>query len=268
MEKLLLSPQKYVYEGFLEFFKSDSNSSPLPQAFFRQDFQKSTYATGIDYAPMNGVLEIDSKRLVSETEIDDAIQFFSSQNLPFAWWIDQQEIFEKKGFQFGGTMKGIALELSQISEVSLNCPDGLKIKAIETEQELRQFISVLVESFGMENSTAEQMHRINYAAMKNGEQIHFMASLNDVPVSIATLSVCETTSGIWNFATLPKYRGHGIGNAVAKACILEAKRHKYKQIMAILMPKGMAAGTFRKLGFQDVSHFSFYLYGCKTPIES
>ena len=45
------------------------------------------------------------------------------------------------------------------------------------------------------------------------------------------------------------------------AALVEAQKRKYNQVMAILMPKGIAWGLFTKLGFKEVCHFPFYVYG-------
>ena len=77
----------------------------------------------------------------------------------------------------------------------------------------------------------------------------------------ATLSVSPSSAGIWELSTLPDHRKHGIGGALVHAAIEEARKRQYKQVMAILMPKGMAWGLFAKLGFKAVCEFPFYVYG-------
>ena len=91
-----------------------------------------------------------------------------------------------------------------------------------------------------------------------------MAYLNGVPVGTATLSVSSSSAGIWNLATLPEHRKHGIGGALVHAALVEAKKRQYDQVMAILMPKGLAWGLFTKLGFQAVCEFPFYIYGVSS----
>jgi ribosomal protein S18 acetylase RimI-like enzyme len=88
-----------------------------------------------------------------------------------------------------------------------------------------------------------------------------MAYLNETLVGTATLSVSPSSAGIWNLATLPEHRKHGIGAALVHAALVEAKKRQYDQVMAILMPKGLAWGLFTKLGFKPVCEFPFYVYG-------
>jgi ribosomal protein S18 acetylase RimI-like enzyme len=75
------------------------------------------------------------------------------------------------------------------------------------------------------------------------------------------LATCPASAGIWSLSTLPEFRKNGVGSALVSAALAEAKKRKYDQVMAILMPKGMAWGLFTKLGFKEVCKFPFYVYG-------
>lgn len=86
-------------------------------------------------------------------------------------------------------------------------------------------------------------------------------SASFMPVGIATLSISPSSAGIWNLATLPEHRKHGIGGALVHAALMEAKKRQHDQVMAILMPKGLVWGLFAKLGFEAVCEFPFYVYG-------
>jgi ribosomal protein S18 acetylase RimI-like enzyme len=87
----------------------------------------------------------------------------------------------------------------------------------------------------------------------------YRAYLDEVPVGTATLSTSSSSAGIWNLGTLPEYRKKGIGHTLIEATLTEAQKRDYGQVMAILMPKGMAWGIFKKLGFQEVCQFPFYV---------
>ena len=45
------------------------------------------------------------------------------------------------------------------------------------------------------------------------------------------------------------------------SALIEAKKRHHDQVMAILMPKGMAWELFTKMGFNPVCEFPFYIYG-------
>ncbi|MBA3956783.1 MAG: GNAT family N-acetyltransferase [Parachlamydiaceae bacterium] len=260
IEKTLLQS---VVRGRFDTFRSGSVCSPLPEADFRETSQSSIYAWGMDYVCGNGVIENDGDRIPTEEEIDQAIEYFSVKSLPFMWWTSAK-ILETKGFQFGGILTGIALDISQeVPSASLISPD-LKIKIVQQESELKAFTDLASNAFAMSPKATDQWLALNDSVMKNGEQVHFMAYLNDILVGTATLAVSPSSAGIWNLATTQEHRKHGIGGALVHAALVEAKKRHYDQVMAILMPKGLAWGLFTKLGFEEVCEFPFYIYGASA----
>ncbi len=249
-----------VIQGRFDTFRSGSVSSPLPKADFREAEQNCLYAWGMDYVCGNGVMEKDGTRVPTEEEINTAIEYFSSKNLPFMWW-SSAKILETKGFQFGGILTGIALDISEeMPSKPAGSPD-LKIKIVQSDSELESFTNLAANAFAMSPKATEQWLALNNSVMKKDEQVHFMAYLNGVLVGTATLSVAPSSAGIWNLATLPEHRKHGIGGALVHAALVEAKKRHHDQVMAILMPKGMAWGLFTKMGFKAVCEFPFYIYG-------
>lgn len=249
-----------VLQGRYDTFRSVSVCSPLRHADFKETNHHCVYAWGMDYVCGNGVIENDGDRIPTEEEIDLAIHYFSNKKLPFMWWTSAK-ILETKGFQFGGVLTGIALDISQEVPPKLPVSSDLKIKMIQTESELKAFIDLAADAFAMNSKATKQWLALNDSVLKKEEQVFFMAYLNGIPVGTAALSVSPSSAGIWNLATVPEFRKHGIGGALVHAAIVEAKKRHYDQVMAILMPKGLAWGLFTKLGFQAVCEFPFYIYG-------
>lgn len=257
MENALLQT---VLQGRLDTFRSGAFCSPLDQADFKDTQQNIVYAWGMDYAPGNGVIEKDGNHIPTETEIDRTIAYFSDKNLPFIWWTSAK-VLETKGFQYGGILTGIALDISKEVPQKPSTSSDLKIKIVQSEEDLDSFTELAASAFAMNANATKQWRALNASVMKSGEQIHFLAYLDGIPVGTATLSVLPTSAGIWSLATLPEYRKHGVGGALVHAALIEAKKRQYDQVMAILMPKGMAWGLFMKLGFKEVCEFPFYVYG-------
>jgi ribosomal protein S18 acetylase RimI-like enzyme len=119
-------------------------------------------------------------------------------------------------------------------------------------------------AFGINPNSLKQFHAINAAAMNEGEQLHFLALINGNPIGTATLSTSDLSASIWNLTTLPEYRKQGVGTALVHTALKEAHKHHYTQVMAILMPKGMAWGLFITLRFEEVCQFPFYVYGASA----
>jgi predicted transcriptional regulator YdeE len=157
-----------VIQGRFDTFRSGSVCSPLSEADFRETDQNCLYAWGMDYVCGNGVMEKDGERIPTEEEIDRAIEYFSSKNLPFMWW-SSAKILETKGFQFGGILTGIALDISQGIPSKPAASSDLKIKIVQSDSELESFTNLAANAFAMNPKATEQWLALNDSVMKKGE---------------------------------------------------------------------------------------------------
>lgn len=248
-----------VVQGRLDFFRSLAVCSPLPGAGF-QSLGKDIYCytSGIDNALCNGVL-VHNEHSPSQDEIHTAKEHFNEHNLPFMWWTSAKSL-EQQGFQFGGILGGVLVDISK--EVSNDTSEPqITIRTVDSQADLKTFAGLAVEIFRMKPNSLEQFQAVITAAMNRREMQHFLAWVDGNPVGAVTLSTLGAVAGIWNLVTLPEYRRRGIATALARAGLLEAQRRQYGQVMAITMPKGMASGPFSLLGFKEVCRFPFYVYG-------
>lgn len=249
-----------IIASLTDFLRSGSQCSPSAKAEFQENSQRALYSSGIDFAPCNGIIEKEEKSHLKEAEIDDIISLFSSKKLPFVWWTNNKSL-EARGFQFGGIMKGLALDAMKNNLKTAPSLPGLKIKSIETEEDVKIFANLIGNCFGFSSEVIQQYSDTSHSAMERKQQKHFMAYINDIPVSTVTLTITGTTAGIWNGATLPEYRRQGIGTALCFTAIAEAKACGCEQVVAVLMPKGLAWGLCRDLGFKEISSLPFYVFG-------
>jgi ribosomal protein S18 acetylase RimI-like enzyme len=249
-----------VAQGNLDVYRLAALHSPLPHAAWEARDQNYQYVWGVDYVCANGLIEKDLHRIPTNDEIDRAIAHFSSKQLPFMWWTSANTL-EAKGFQFGGSLSGIALDITRGIPPEPATAADLSIKIIRSEEEIKAWNTIVAHAFGMGERASQQFLNLNTALMKQGEYLCFLACINDVPVGAATLVTGLYSAGIWSLATLPEYRKQGVGAALVHAALIEAQRLQYSHVMAVLMPKGMAWGIFRKFGFVQISELPFYVYG-------
>lgn len=251
-----------VSSGLKEFCQSMSLQSPLPFADFCNLNHNFFYTSGIHFATCNGVVEKEAGRQPTQEEISQTIHYFQSKKLPFIWWHGSPAL-ENHGFQFGGILKGVALDITErasASAPSINRPE-IKISLAKSEEELQSFTDILIRSFGLETSTSQEFTASLDSVEKQGEQLNFLGYYNDLPVAIASLHMGSSVAGIWYAATLPEYRRKGLFTALIHTALHEAKKRGYVKVMAILMPKGMAWGPLQHHLFHEVCDIPFYIYG-------
>lgn len=86
----------------------------------------------------------------------------------------------------------------------------------------------------------------NYLAWRDGK-----------PIATTTLFLGAGVVGIYRVATLPEYRGQGIGGAIVRAAMRDAQAAGYRY--ATLRSSEMAYHLYQQLGFRDEYHTISYL---------
>lgn len=239
----------FVQEGIENFFEAISTRG------LKKRGSSIFYLSGLEHAPCNGVFERELERDLSNEEIQDVTA--KMDGLPFIWWSRCSRL-EEQGFDFGGELMGIEMKIKGSFESST-----IDMCQMQTDDEIKLYTDLTLEIFGMLPSVSERMAEIN----KCEQMVHFVAYVDGRPVGTVSLILGERIAGIWNLGMLNAYRQRGIGYQLVNEALRTAQKKGYDKVMAILMPKGMAAGLFERHGFHGVCKYPFYIYGSGIPLE-
>lgn len=246
-----------IMNGLVDFFKAWVEASPLKTAEIQKSPATFLYASGVHYAPCNGILNSSFHYRPTVQEIEDSQIFFKTKALPFVWWTSDKKL-ENHGFQYGSEMSGISIEL-KTQKNQIPPPKGIIIKPLKKQEELKRAAEILAVAFNLTSIITEEFYQV-FLHLKE-DQIMYGAFEEDKMVSVVHLSLGKETAGFWNFGTLPEYEKRGIGTSLVYQCILEAKKAGHQHLMAILMPKGKAWHLCQKIGFKAICPLPFYIYG-------
>ncbi|HKJ39328.1 MAG TPA: GNAT family N-acetyltransferase, partial [Anaerolineales bacterium] len=78
------------------------------------------------------------------------------------------------------------------------------------------------------------------------------------PVGTSQLFRSAGVAGIYNIACIPDVRGMGIGTAVTRTVLVDARKLGYK--VGILQASQMGYKVYQRLGFQDFGKLSVFLW--------
>ncbi|MFP4059468.1 MAG: GNAT family N-acetyltransferase [Bacteroidales bacterium] len=84
----------------------------------------------------------------------------------------------------------------------------------------------------------------------------FLALEKNIPVATSMVFLHKEVAGLYFIATLEEYRKKGLGSALTKAALNEAKKEKCKA--AVLHATRLGEKIYRKLGF--IPYRKFYIY--------
>jgi len=221
------------------------------------------YTTGVPFAVMNGIMR--ARLDADDAAVSDALQPFRSRGLPIMWWIgpsttpvDLPERLQRLGLAEAEQVPGMALDLEELGERGVRVPD-LEIQFAVSSDDCSVFAEVLAAGFEMPDFVSQTLTRIlaDVGMGAKGPACSFVGRLNDRPVATATLAVVGGIAGIYNVATLPEARGHGIGMAMTLAALRHARHMGYR--IAILHSFRMAFELYQRLGFREYCKIGQYI---------
>ena len=158
-----------------------------------------------------------------------------------------------RGFE-GGPEPGMAAELDAMPSVDM--PTGLEIARARSD-ELDEYESVLAGGFGEGPPEAawvcEMYGRIG---LEDDTWRHFVGRINGTAVACATTFFASGVVGLYFVCTAPDARRRGVGAAISRAALIDARNDGMR--VGVLGSSPMGQRVYEGLGFRTVSDLHVY----------
>ena len=199
----------------------------------------------------------DESRLIEET-----VDFFRSrQRKAFIWWLypgleesDWGRQLQAHGFSYFADLPGMAMELVALPE-KVPAPDGLKFQLVEDAETMRTFVNTFIPGYGLPPEFESPMYDLMQATL-HGAMISYLATIDEQPVATAVVVLDAGVAGLYNIATLPAWRGRGIGTAITLHAALQARQQGYR--VGILQSSELGYKVYQRLGFKEYCRIPQY----------
>ena len=187
----------------------------------------------------------------------------SEYRLPMFWVVDSSyssdfiSDIKARGWK-GGPTSVWARDLQTLEEQHTN-PEGVSVERVDNSESLDQWIRVFVSGYGgipeqVFDHTRELLQKHGFV---DHPAVHYyLGRLNGEPVTTTLLFLSGGVAGIYNTATLPQARRHGIASAVTHAALLGARTRGYQ--IATLQATELGVNVYRNLGFEKYGTLNFY----------
>lgn len=260
-----MNPIQIAEENAITYYKGITR---LLEGQYLEDDQVTWFITGRrSLGRFNGVLHtaVSNVDAISNV-VDSIIMKFVSQSLPF-FWMDWPEIgtpglgdYLNSGripltkFSIPAMMRTLA----GLPKVSL--PNEVEITLVQTQQDQADWMSVLMEGFEEPEPSRPDFQQYLANSLSESKPVfeHYIARWQGMPCAISTLLRADHGAGIYHVATLPEYRGHGLGKALTLTPMQSARQTGYDTAVLFASPSGYP--IYQGLGFETISTADFYAW--------
>ena len=195
--------------------------------------------------------------------IDQVIELFKDQRLPFSWWIGPSdtpthlaEALLAHGLTFKEKDVGMSLDLGTFTPQARS---PLHFERVGGPKAMQDFRFIIQAVRGHPDVYECVYKHIPMALLHEGAPLEMhIAYLDSKPTVTGMLVLDGSIAGIYYVATLPHQRGKGYGTAMMEHLLKRAKKKGY--ILAGLEASHEGLSLYKRLGFKEVCTFNEYAY--------
>lgn len=198
-----------------------------------------------------------------EREIERAVSYFKSRNLPYAWWVTPNSYPHNLGTYLNRCgLQQTEQDLGMIADLNdlpvLKTPEKLEIRRVNSIEGMHDFAFVVSSVFDPPDPVVRSFYEnvSNVILTEDCPLQLFVAYFDGKPVSTSALFIDLQIAGIYSVTTLQTFRRHGFGTAVTLTALKFARHEGLK--FAALQASEDGKHIYEALGFEGCCDFFVY----------
>ncbi len=242
--------------------------SPLAELYDGPDLLR--VYTGIPEPFFNGVLRARMAPDQVPAAVAAATAYFSARRIIWSWVVASgaassplEERLQACGL--AGAHAGIAMgaDLQAIPE-GRPAPPGLEMVRVDSAETLAAFTQTYVTGFGMADAVRSPFAAIERSLGWDGAMPYrrYLGLLGGQPVATTALFLGESAAGVYHVSTVPAARRQGIGTAMVRRALSDARAAGYR--VAVLHASEAGSRVYRSLGFRACGLLREYVPASET----
>jgi ribosomal protein S18 acetylase RimI-like enzyme len=245
-------------------FMADLGRSP--QVALQDDPEITWFVTGVPSPGFNRVLRAQFEADNLDAKIETTLDLFRSRALPMLWHTgpstrpaDLGKRLIAHGLMCTADEPGMAADLLLLGD-DPPLPPGLRIRHVRDLETLEAWSRTVAQAFGSSDSVGDAKFWIeaSLGPAQHPARHLYVGFLKGEPVATSLLFLGAGVAGLYGVATIPEVRRQGIGEAMTRVPLLEARALGYQ--IATLHASPMGLGTYRRLGFREYCRLAHYTW--------
>ena len=251
-----------VEANLFAFFQQFSS---WPKVTWCEEPSCSWAISDLPFPLFNSVIRARFSDEGADAAIEARVGACEARCVPLLWWTGPSTTPADLGARL--IQRGFLIEpahgmIAELSSIDFNAAADarLAIEPVLDRPMLAQWTDVLCEAFGAPQAFGAAFGELAQAfglGPRSSFQ-HFLGFWNGVPVATCSLFTGAGVAGIYDVATLPERRRHGIAAAMTRTALAAAASAGYRR--AILHSSPLGAGVYRRIGFIDVCDIGQYVW--------
>jgi GNAT superfamily N-acetyltransferase len=228
------------------------------------------FSTGIPDPIFNGIFRAQLAPETVDSVIAENLAYFKSKGVPCLWFTglltrpsDLGIHLERHGFTLDEADPCMVIDIQSVNE-ALPAPEGLTIRVVQDRESLKTWGSLVAEANGASRPIQDQLAVLEADLGLYQDRLRSLGYQNGSPVATSALVIHAGVAGVYAVSTLPAARRQGIGAAMTRAPLLDARKLSLR--LGTLQASKMGYPLYHRLGFQEVFKVSMYLWEDKPSL--
>jgi ribosomal protein S18 acetylase RimI-like enzyme len=194
----------------------------------------------------------------------EAIGYFAGVRRPFSWWVgpadrprDLGRILQNLDLDQAETELAMAADLSELNDPAPT-PPGLEVRRVRTREELDDFARLNAGNWNPPDLQVLRFYELNASALLSREspQWLYVGYLDGKAIATSEATIGGGVAGLYNISTLEPYRRRGIGSALTRRPLEDARAAGYTTAILQAAPDGVS--IYRRVGFSPFGDITEY----------
>lgn len=202
--------------------------------------------------------------VAATARVRTAIEFFAEVKRPFSWWLgpgytpdELPALLVEHGLIEAESELAMAIELARL-DADAGLVPGLEIRRVRTASELAAFATLSAANWDPPDQQVIRYYAFAESILlgPGAMQWLYLGWLDGRPVATAEATIGGGVVGLYNISTAPEYRRRGIGLAMTRAPLLDARGAGVTT--GILQAAEAGVGVYERLGFTTFGRVTEY----------